>query len=58
MLPKLLAVTGRRQCLRGVRLTIGLRTYTNGQQGHSNHVVAMWSFTLTELTELPTPVWS
>jgi NAD(P)-dependent dehydrogenase (short-subunit alcohol dehydrogenase family) len=31
-------------------------TYTNGQQDNSNHVVATWSLTFTELTLLPIPI--
>jgi amino acid permease len=36
--------------------SIGESTYTNGQQGNSNHVIATWSLTFAELTELLIPV--
>ena len=35
-----------------VNKRLALSTYTNGQKGNSNHVVATWSLTITELTLL------
>ena len=35
--------------------TTGICTYINGQKGSSNHVVATWSLTMTDLTFAPYP---